>query len=243
VGRRVAQNMIATLIATCSIMNPQIPPVRIDIRAPKAVAVAAAIESTSPFSQLADWQREHYYSAAAAQMCAVRVVSDVFAQCYSTYHGVPLRYMTAVVAECHSAGCGSFVFDSTHTFAMGAVGLTTSGIGGAAWLRYLEAHLGPTRGSKKLAVQKATADFLLYAPLVNAANLALVPLLCGHALEASLANVTMHIAALMKLELLLFGPFNLILFSRDDLLPPELRPAFKAILSFVFSAGLSIACA
>jgi len=44
---------------------------------------------------------------------------------------------------------------------------------------------------------------------------------------------------LMLLELQTFGPYNLLGFS---LVPPELRPSVKGLLSFAFSVGLSLAC-
>ena len=71
----------------------------------------------------------------------------------------------------------------------------------------------------------------------------LVPLLCGHTVDASLANVQTELVALMRLEACIFLPFNLLVFSRADLVPIALRPTCKAMCSFVFSVGLSVACA
>lgn len=194
--------------------------------------------------QLAALAQEHYYPMAAVQMAVVRCSSDVFAQWYTAYHGVPLRWLHTVVYECSRAGCtSSFEFDFAHLAAMGLIGLTTSGLGGAMWLRHLEAQLGPTNGATDVAVQKSLADYVCWGSTVNAANLLLVPLLCGQALDTSLANVYANWLPLMRLELLLFGPFNLLLFSRADLVPVELRPTGKAMLSFLFSIGLSVACA
>jgi hypothetical protein len=211
------------------------------LRAP-AVAVPSAPVPLA--TQLAALAKEHYYPMAMAQMCFVRVSSDVFAQWYSAYHDVPLRWLHTVVLECSASGCSSqFLFDFGHLAAMGLAGITTSGLGGALWLRYLESRLGPTDGATDVAVSKCVADYVCWGSTVNAANLLLVPLVCGHSFDASMTNMHANWLNLMQLELLLFGPFNLLIFSRADLIPIELRPTVKAMLSFVFSVGLSVACA
>jgi hypothetical protein len=61
----------------------------------------------------------------------------------------------------------------------------------------------------------------------------------GHDLETSLQVTVYGMPSLMLLELQTFGPYNLLGFS---LVPPELRPSVKGLLSFAFSVGLSLAC-
>ena len=212
-----------------------------------AVAITAAtpVAVKHPaFAQMEALAQRHYLPVAAVQMCLVRALSDVVAQAFSAYHTVPLQWASTVAWQCSAAGCEShFTLDIVHVLAMGLVGLTTSGCGGALWLRHLEAQMGPTDGSGTVALQKSAADFMCYAPVVNCVNLLLVPLLCGHPIDESLANMQAHLPELMRLELMLFGPFNLLIFSRADLISPDLRPTCKAMLSFVFSVGLGFACA
>ena len=211
-----------------------------------AVAIAATPVAVPPpfFAQMEALAQRHYLPVAAAQMCLVRSLSDVVAQMFAAYHTVPLQWASTVAWQCSAAGCESqFTLDIVHVLAMGLVGLTTSGCGGALWLRHLEAQMGPTDGSGVVALQKSAADFMCYAPIVNCANLLLVPLLCGHPVGEALTNMQAHLPELMKLELMLFGPFNLLIFSRADLISPDLRPTCKAMLSFVFSVGLGFACA
>ena len=214
------------------------PPRAIDALRPRQ------LPASTPFDEFAAFANEHYLPVAAVQMCLMRSLSDVFAQWYAAFHEVPLRWMTTVYTECANidVDCEShFALNLEHVAVMGLVGLITSGFGGALWLRHLENELGPTDGSTTVAAKKTLCDFSFYAPTVNAVNLALVPLLCGHAFNAELVDhVVSTFPSLMQLELLLFGPFNLMAFS---LIPPELRPTAKAMLSFVFSVGLSIACA
>jgi hypothetical protein len=194
--------------------------------------------------RLAEFAKDHYLPLAMVQMGVVRTASDIVAQSYSAYHAVPLRWLPTVAEQCSAAGCESvFALDSTHILAMALVGATTSGLGGAIWLRHLEARLGPTGGSMRKAVRKALTDVCCWGLSVNAANLFLVPLLCGHTVDASLANVQTELVSLMRLEACLFLPFNLLVFSRPDLVPISLRPSCKAMCSFVFSVGLSVACA
>jgi hypothetical protein len=220
---------IGTLLTTGAVVRPAI--------------IAAPQQNAHPtFVSLAKLAREHYLPVAAAQMGIVRGLSDVVAQTMVAYSSVPLRWAPTVAMQCTAGNCASFSLDIGHAAAMALVGLTTSGCGGALWLRHLESRLGPTAGSTRLGVQKSLADYTCWAPVVNSLNLMLVPLLCAHGVEASLSNVHNNLVPLMQLELLLFGPFNLVIFSRDDLIPPELRPTVKAMLSFVFSVGLSASC-
>ena len=126
----------------------------------------------------------------------------------------------------------------THLAAFALAGACTSGVGGALWLRHLEARVGPAAlpalSGRELAVIKALCDCLCYGTTVITLNLLLVPLLCGVAPDAALANAQAQLPHLLGLELLLFGPFNLALFSRPDLVPPSLRPM---VVQFAKSQG------
>ena len=66
--------------------------------------------------------------------------------------------------------------DSQHALVMALVGIGMSGCGGALWLRHLERTLGPSDGPKSV-LTKSCADLLCWGPIVNSANLVLVPLL------------------------------------------------------------------
>lgn len=172
-------------------------------------------------------------------MGLVRCLSDLVSQAHVAYSEVPLRWCTTVAVESTAAGCvTSFDLDITHLAAFTLAGACTSGIGGALWLRHLENRLPSTTRP----FVKTLTDLACYSPTIVSTNLLLVPLLCGHGLDASMANVQAHFVELLKLEWLLFGPSNLLLFSRPDLVPPSLRPTCKAMLSFVFSIALCHAC-
>ena len=201
-------------------------------------------ESTT-IADMATFANEHYLVTAAAQMGLVRCMSDTFAQTYSAFHSVPVRWASTVSAiECSAAGCQAppFVLDVTHVGAFALAGACVSGIGGALWLRHLESRLGPAEGSTSLAAVKALCDCLFWGTSAISMNLFLVPLLCGHGCDASLANLQHQLPALMRVELMLFGPFNFLIFSNGDLVPLSLRPTCKAMLSFVSSIVLSLAC-
>ena len=68
------------------------------------------------------------------------------------------------------------------------------GMACALGLPYLERRLGPTDGSNAKALHKAACDFFVWGATVNSLNLMLVPLLCGHGLEASLASAGRSLA-------------------------------------------------
>ena len=116
-----------------------------------AGAVAAWAEGAgASYQRVAD---EHFVPLAAAQMAVVRGAADLVGQ--------------------HSMHA---TLDPSHAAVMAVVGLGMSGCGGALWLRHLERALGPSDGPTKV-LTKATADLLCWGPIVNSANLVLVPLL------------------------------------------------------------------
>ena len=182
-----------------------------------------------PFEQqLQEWKAtysrlaaEHYIPFASVQMGVGRFAADIVGQ--TTQQNVP--------------------FDATHALALGLTGLTLSGAGGALWMRHLEKTLGPNPVSGpdrySMVLQKCAFDFVCWGSTVNAANLFLVPVLTGAGAEAGLENMVTGFVPLMLLELLIFGPYNLVGFS---LIPPDLRPSVKAACSFVFSVCLSMSC-
>jgi len=181
---------------------------------------------------------DHFVPLAACQMGMVRGAADLVAQQHAMYHDA---------------------LDISHAAVMATVGFFVSGCGGALWLRYLERKLGPCDGPGSV-LAKSGADFLCFGPMVNTANLVLVPLLLvrrapiasphgytshwsnlaaqGRGLAASVLNASTGLPSIMLLELCIFGPYNIIGFS---MITPELRPTIKAVLSFIFSVGLSLA--
>uniref|UniRef100_A0A6V4M0M4 Uncharacterized protein n=1 Tax=Prymnesium polylepis TaxID=72548 RepID=A0A6V4M0M4_9EUKA len=159
---------------------------------------------------------DHFVPLAACQMGMVRGAADLVAQQHAMYHDA---------------------LDISHAAVMATVGFFVSGCGGALWLRYLERKLGPCDGPGSV-LAKSGADFLCFGPMVNTANLVLVPLLLGQGLAASVLNASTGLPSIMLLELCIFGPYNIIGFS---MITPELRPTIKAVLSFIFSVGLSLA--
>ena len=81
-------------------------------RRPRPSAASVAVRPLPPapkpvFDQMAELAENHYLPLAAAQMGAVRMLSDAFGQAYATYHEVPLRWVATVVLECSNAGCES----------------------------------------------------------------------------------------------------------------------------------------
>ena len=184
---------------------------------------------------------EHYLALAGTQMMLVRGLSDIIAQFVDAYHEVPLGYWATISAICSSQHCISPLdqIDFGHVAVMAVVGFLTSGVGGALWWRHLERHFGPSAPS----LHKVAADYTFWAPTVIAANLVFVPVLCGRDVITAVENMQANLPGMLQWEFLLFVPFNIVLFTRSDLVPPEMRPSYKACLSLVFSTVLSLSCA
>ena len=101
--------------------------------------------------------QEQHLLAAALQMGLVRGSADVIGQ---AMHGD--------------------VVDPVHCLAMVLTGLTTSGVGGALWLRHLETSVGPCSvddGMAGCVLRKTALDFMCWSPSVISANLFFVSLL------------------------------------------------------------------
>ena len=211
---------------------------------------AAAPSSSSGSFDFRTIASEHYLAVAGTQMMIVRGLSDVIAQVCSGYSDVPLNYWLTVTSVCSGGDCATpfavvdfhhaaAMVDFHHAAAMAAVGLVTSGCGGALWWRHLERSLGP----KTPGIHKVAADFTCWAPSVIAANLVLVPMLCGRELEPAVEAMQRALPGMLQWEFCLFVPFNIVLFTRSDLVPVDMRPSYKACLSMIFSTILSLSCA
>ena len=210
-----------------------------------------------------DLAAKHYLPVAATQMCLMRSAADVTVQTVqqlrAAQHFAPSvlervgPYMHRLglgvaSAETHSFGALGRVLphlehlpalsiNSAHVAALAFTGLTISGCGGALWLEHLEKALGPSNGNREVIVKKSVADYCCWAPVTISANLFLVALMTGASVDASIAHMQEVFVAMMLLEAAIFGPFNLLVFFS---IPPEVRPAVKSLLSFVFSIGFCL---
>mmetsp|Transcript_8815 Transcript_8815/g.26016 ORF Transcript_8815/g.26016 Transcript_8815/m.26016 type:complete len:239 (-) Transcript_8815:234-950(-) len=127
---------------------------------------------------------------------------------------------------------------SQHTIAMMAVGFTVSGIGGSSWLRHLDAHFGE-EATLENVIRKVCADFVCWAPTANAAYLAGVPLLTGHSIDTCLLNAQHELLPVMRLELGMFVPYNVIAFA---LIPAYARQGTGQVVSLIFAIYLAMRC-
>mmetsp|Transcript_4826 Transcript_4826/g.10610 ORF Transcript_4826/g.10610 Transcript_4826/m.10610 type:complete len:200 (-) Transcript_4826:558-1157(-) len=161
-------------------------------------------------------QETHYLPLSTLQVGVLRGATDVAAQ------------------QMQHAGS----FDGSHSLAILLIGLIVSGFGGSMWLRHLEAYFGPSEGMPNV-IRKCAADYTCWAPFANTAYLIGVPLLSAGSADVALASLHNNFPAVMLLEFAVFAPYNLVQFS---LVPPALRPPVQALLSVVFTMGLSSLC-
>lgn len=135
-------------------------------------------------------------------------------------------------------------FDPAHAMAMGTMGLLFSGLIGASWLAHLEEQMGDCTGLQSV-VKKSAADFLCYAPCANSAYLFFVPVLTllysqqAVDVHSALATVEAGFVSAMTLELLLFGPYNLLSFRH---IPAAMRPLTTAASCGAYTVALSALC-
>lgn len=171
------------------------------------------------------WARRHYLGASIVQAGVLRAAANFVAQHLLIRRGMQRRLHPSTA------------------LAMGALGATVSGLGGASWNRLLEQRLGKSvgRGKPSDAALKCLCDFTLFAPLANAAYMVGLGMLSrGESLGAACAALRLEsFGRVMLLEAMLFMPYSALAFQ---VMPLELRPLAQSCVAAAFTIALTMMC-
>jgi hypothetical protein len=132
--------------------------------------------------------------------------------------------------------------DFTHVQAMAAVASTMSGAMNAIWLKQLESKF-PGTEFKEVAC-KTLIHATIIAFIINSAYLIFVPMFTDYGFTPAAFDVNVIISnwswdefvTLMKLEVLMFIPYNTIAFKY---ISPSIRPLTHASVSATFNVAVS----
>lgn len=131
---------------------------------------------------------------------------------------------------------------ATHGAAMALAAFVISGYGTATWQRTLEAASegdSHTWGKDQDAVFKATADYIVWAPIANTGYLLAIPLLTGQGVDVAMQTMCAGFVSVSLLELAIIAPYNLCAYR---FIPLDMRVPAQSTLAAAFTIGLAWYC-